>query len=417
MTLSLENWARNVRYSAGSVVAPRSIDELRQAVVGAARVKARGSGHSFNRIADTDGVLVSLEDMPRTIDIDRERRIVRVAGGLRYGDVAQVLDDAGFALPNLASLPHISVAGAVATGTHGSGDRVGPLSTAVASVELMNSTGELLTIRRGDPRFAGAVVSLGALGVVVSLELDVVDRFDVAQTVYESVDADAVVTDLDAVTGLAYSTSLFTTWRDPSRFDRVWLKQRVGTDGPAPDLLFGTARATRDVHPVPGMPSEPCTPQLGVAGAWVERLPHFLLAFTPSVGDELQSEYFVDRASAPAAIAALRDLAPRLAPLALVSEIRTMAPDEQWLSPTLGRDAVALHFTWRSDPAVLEFLPTLEAALADAHARPHWGKLSAWTAADVAAAYPHAGDFMRLRRELDPRGAFTSTYLEHLGLA
>jgi len=413
----LLNWARNVTYTPTEVLAPRSLPELGDALAGAQRAKVKGSGHSFNRVADTEGVLISLTDMPDDLGIDSTSRIVRVPGGLRYGDIVKRLDAAGLALSNLASLPHISVAGAVATGTHGSGDRVPPLSAAVAAVELMTADGEVRTLRRGEADFDGAVVSLGAMGVVVSLELDVVDRFEIAQTVYERVPVDAVLAELDAVTSLGYSVSTFTTWRDPDHFDQVWLKRRADDPVKAPATLLGASRATRSLHPLPGASAVACTPQLGVSGPWFERLPHFLLEFTPSSGEELQSEYFVERGRAVDALAALRALSASIVPLLQVSEIRTMAGDAQWLSPTRGQDTVAFHFTWIADqPRVEALLPVIEEALAPFQARPHWGKLFAARGEAVRAHYPRADRFIDLRDRLDPRGVFLNPYLHEIGL-
>ncbi|BDV31785.1 FAD-binding protein [Microbacterium terricola] len=418
MTAPLTNWARNVEYRPAVLVSPRSVEELRDALAGTTKAKVRGSGHSFNRIADTDGSLISLGAMPSAVEIDHGRRIARVPGGLRYGDVVREIDAAGFAVPNLASLPHISVAGAVATGTHGSGDRVSPLSGAVAAVELMTAGGELRTIRRGDDDFAGAVISLGALGVVVAVELDLVDTFRVAQTVFERVPVDAVLADLGAVTTLGYSTSIFTTWRNPDVFDQVWVKCRAGEASVLPGSLLGGTAATSPLHPLPGVSAEACTPQLGEPGPWFERLPHFLLEFTPSAGDELQSEYFVDRRDAPAALQALRGIADQIAPLLQIAETRTMAGEAQWLSPTLGADTVAFHFTWVADQRAVEaLLPTVERALAPFGARPHWGKLFAMEGDELAALYPDAQRFRDLRERLDPRDVFANAFLERVGLA
>jgi xylitol oxidase len=415
---TLTNWARNVTYRPGEHVAPRSIDELLDVIRGARRAKAMGSGHSFNRIADTDGVLISTRELPSAAVIDRGRGVVRVPAGLRYGDLAVQLEREGLALANLASLPHISVAGAVATGTHGSGDAVPPLSGAVRAVELATSDGELRTIGRGDSDFAGAVVSLGALGVVTALDVEVVDTFEVAQTVYEGVAVEALLENLSGVTGEAYSTSIFTTWRDPDAFGQVWLKRRADDPRPLPETLLAAARATRKVHPLPGVSPDACTPQLGEPGPWHERLPHFLLAFTPSSGDELQSEYFVDRSVATGAIAAVRGMAERIAPLLQVAEMRTMAGERQWLSPTRGRDTVALHFTWVADqPAVEALLPDLESALAPFEARPHWGKLFATRRDRLAELYPRVDEFVALRERLDPRRVFANGFLTGLGLA
>lgn len=413
------NWSGNVAYRASGLEIPASTAELVDLVRGADRIKALGSRHCFNRIADTDGLAVSVAALPRDVRIDADRRVVRAPAGLRYGELAEELDAAGWALPNLASLPHISLAGAVATGTHGSGDAVGTLASAVAAIELVTSDGELLTFRRGDAAFAGAVVSLGALGVVTALELDLVPRFDIAQTVFERLPLEEALAHYDEITSLGYSVSLFTTWDAPDVIDQVWVKRRADAVGALPDDVFGARPAPAKRHPLPGVDAVSCTEQLGSPGPWYARLPHFKLEFTPSNGDELQSEFLVPRRHATAAIEAVRALAPRFAHLVQVTELRTMAADDLWLSPAQGTDATGIHFTWVADqPGVEAVLPELEAALEPFAMRPHWGKL--FTAERLRERlpelYPQWNDFRALRAELDPRGAFANPYLAALGL-
>lgn len=382
-------------------------------------MKALGSRHCFNTIADTDGVHILSSELPAEISIDPGRRIVRASAGLRYGDLAPVLHRERWALANLASLPHISLAGAVATGTHGSGDAVTSLAAAVAGLELLTADGELLTVRRGDPGFEGFVVSLGALGIVTALELDIVPAFEVAQTVYERLPLEAVLDDLDAVTGLGYSVSMFHTWREPDVVDQLWVKRRADAVGALPDEVLGAAKAAVTRHPLPDVSAESCTDQLGAPGPWFARLPHFKLEFTPSNGDELQSEFLVPRRHAVAAIRELRGLAGAVAPLLQVCELRTVAGDDLWLSPAYGTDVLGLHFTWRPDqPGVERLLPAIESALEPLGARPHWGKLFTLDGAAerMPRLYPRWNDFGALRRRLDPRGVFGNGFLARLGL-
>lgn len=398
----LTNWAGNVVFSAGTVHEPRSVDEVHELVAAAAAegraVRALGSRHSFSRVADPgpDGVLVSMRGFDRIISVDRDAMTVTVEGGVRYGELSAALHAEGLALHNLPSLPHITVAGAVATATHGSGDGNGNLATAVRALDLVTPAGELVHVARGDDRFAGSVVSVGRLGVVVRLTLAVEPTFDVAQTLYVDVPFDACVDALDDVMGSAYSVSLFTDYRRDV-IDQVWRKARVGTDAAAPGALFGARPATERLHPVAGVSAESCTEQLGIPGPWADRLPHFRLGFEPSSGDELQSEYFVARADGPAALRAVAALRADLASVLKVSEIRTMAGDDLWLSMAYGHPTTAFHFTWINDePTVMAFLPLLEAALEPFGARPHWGKLTAMPDDRVAALYPRWSEFASL---------------------
>lgn len=414
------NWAGNVVYGAAGLVHPGSIDEVRTALASSERVRMLGTRHSFNDIADTDGVLIALDRMPRVVEVSDARDAVRVSGALRYGDVAPQLEASGLALANLASLPHISIAGAVATGTHGSGDRSGSLATAVRALTIVSADGEVHELRRGDPDFDGAVVSLGALGAVIDLTLDVEPTYAVAQHVYEGPNWDAILADLDAVTGAGTSVSIFSTWQRTDAADQLWVKQRQPDDrvDQRTDVAasLGAVPAAGKRHPILGVDPQACSEQGGVAGEWFERLPHFRLAFTPSAGVELQSEYLVPRRDAIDAIEAVRGLASRIAPLLLVNEIRTVRADELWLSSSFGTDAVGIHFTWRPDEsAVRALLPTLEAALPRS-ARPHWGKISTLDAAEIRARFPRWDDFAALAASYDPDRRLVNRRLELLGL-
>ncbi|MCO1597248.1 FAD-binding protein [Micromonospora sp. RHAY321] len=401
------NWAGNVRYAARAFHRPTSVDELRRLVAGSDRIRAVGTGHSFNRLGDTEGDLVTLAGLPPSIDVDRERARVTVTGALRYGDVAPQLYAQGYALPNLASLPHISVAGAVATATHGSGQTHGNLATSVAGLELVTADGDLLHVDRDTDTFAGMVVGLGALGVVTRVTLDLVPAFEVRQYVRLDLPREA----LDEALGSAYSVSVFTDWRAP-RLREVWRKQ-LADQAPPPADWLGTTAADRPRHPVLGMPAENCTPQLGVPGPWQERLPHFKLGFTPSNGDELQSEYHVPRASAADALAALDEVAHLIAPVLQVCELRTVAADELWLSPNHHRDSFVLHFTWIADAArVLPVVAEVEERLTPFEFRPHWGKVFVTDPATLSTRYPRHRDFTALLTHLDPKGKFRTKDLD-----
>ncbi|WP_182113281.1 MULTISPECIES: D-arabinono-1,4-lactone oxidase [unclassified Actinotalea] len=409
-------WAGNYAYRAATLYRPGSVAELQEVVAAAPRVRALGSRHSFNDVADSDA-LVSLDALPDLVELDAHARTVRVGGGTRYGALAARLHAAGWALHNLASLPHIAVAGAVATATHGSGDRSGNLASAVRGLELVRSDGELVTLGPDDADLAGAVVGLGALGVVVALTLEVEPTYEVAQEVRTGLPWDAVLENLDEITGSADSVSLFTDWRGDA-VGQVWRKTRVAAGAPRDVRHFGAPPAQREMHPLSGVDPRFTTAQRGVPGPWHERLPHFRMEFTPSNGDEIQSEYLVPREHAPDALRAVRAMADRVAPLLLVSEVRTVASDDLWLSTASGRESVALHFTWAPRQADVEaLLPDLEAALAPFDARPHWGKVFADRDRDLARLYPRMADFRALTERMDPRGALRNDYLARHVLA
>jgi xylitol oxidase len=408
MTRTLTNWAGNITYRAEELHRPSSLGELGALVAGSSRVRVLGSGHSFNEIAEpgADGVLLSLTALPPTVDVDTAARTVRVSGGVRYAELARRVHEHGFALHNMASLPHISVAGSVATGTHGSGVTNGSLAAAVREVELITANGSALTIGRDDRRFDGAVTSLGALGVVTALTLDLEPDFEVSQHVFTELPLEGL--DFETVAASAYSVSLFTDWGRPG-FRQVWLKRR--TDRPEPDFPWA-APAAEAMHPVPGMPARNCTQQLGVPGPWHERLPHFRAEFTPSSGAELQSEYLLDRSDALDALHALDAIRDRIAPLLQICEVRTVAADRQWLSPAYGRDTVALHFTWVADTeAVLPVVRLVEEALDPFGPRPHWGKVFTVPPAVLRERSPRLAEFRALADELDPAGTFTNAFV------
>jgi xylitol oxidase len=407
------NWAGNYHYTARELLRPTSVAEVQEAVAAASRVKALGSRHSFNDIADTAGVQLSLDSLPPELTIDPDAGTVTVAAAARYGEIAERLHGAGFGLQNLASLPHISVGGAVATGTHGSGDRTGSLATAVAAIELVTADGGLVSIRRGDPDFDGVVVALGALGVVTRVTLDVEPTFEVRQHVYENLAWSTLYDNLDAVTSAAYSVSLFTDWSERG-IGQVWLKSRVdaGPSAAGEPTFFGASLATRALHPLPGVSADSVSEQGGVPGPWWNRLPHFTLGFTPSNGEEIQTEYLIDRRDVIAATEAVRAIASRIAPHLYMGEIRTIGADRLWLSPSFGRDSIGLHFTWKRTDAVAGLLPLLDAALAPFAARPHWGKVFETDAARFDSLYPKIGEFRRLAERLDPGAKFSNSYRE-----
>jgi xylitol oxidase len=410
------NWAGNYRYGAARLHRPASLEHLQEVVAGASSLHVLGSRHSFNGIGDAED-LISLEvlhtedALTAGVLVDPVARTVSFGGGLKYGELVERLDDEGLALHNLASLPHISVAGAVATATHGSGVRNGNLATAVAAVQLVTSGGELLEFSRGDAEFDGVVVGLGALGVVTRLTLDVQPSFEVRQRVFEGLSFEGLCQHFDEIVSCGYSVSVFTHWEDV--VDQVWVKTRADEPDQLDADLFGATPATADRHVIRGLDPTPCTPQLGRPGRWSDRLPHFRMGFTPSAGEELQSECLLPRSHAVEALEAVRALADKIRPLLLVCEIRTVAADRLWMSMNHAQDSVGLHFTWKPEQGAVEkVLRELEDTLARFGARPHWGKLFAAGATEIAPLYARHADFVRLVERLDPRGAFRNEWLE-----
>jgi xylitol oxidase len=414
---AITNWGGNYTYRAADLLEPASVEELQQLLPTLTHVKALGARHSFNSIADTRGTQISLARFKSTsLDTtDVGHPAVTIGAGVTYGELAPVLHRNGYALPNLASLPHISVAGACATATHGSGLRNQCLSTAVRSLEIVTASGELVQLSRGaTPEiFPGCVVSLGALGIVTSLTLDLVPTFDVAQTVYENLSFDELEHNLLPIFAAGYSVSLFTDWQQ-HRATQVWVKRTLSStaEEPIAETFFGATRQNASLHPIAGVSAENCTEQLGIPGPWHQRLPHFRMEYTPSAGAEIQSEYFVPLTHAADAIRAVEELRDRITPLLFVSELRTIAADDLWLSMAYARDSLAIHFTWHPQPeAVLAVLPQIDSQLAPFAARPHWGKLFTLSAAQVQPLYPRMKAFRELAAQLDPRGTLRNDFL------
>ena len=411
----LTNWAGNLVYGSDRLYSANSLQQVRDYVKRESRLKVLGTRHCFNNIADSRLNLLSLKTMDQVVELDTRAATVAVDAGITYGQLSPYLHNKGFALHNLASLPHISVAGACSTATHGSGEKNGNLATAVSGLEFVTANGELVKLSRQQDgeAFQGAVVGVGAIGVITRLTLDIQPTFMMRQYVYENLPLDKVKEHFDAIESSAYSVSLFTDWQK-QRMNEVWIKSRVedGQSFAAGPTFFGAKLATKNLHPIAELSAENCTEQMGIPGPWFERLPHFRMGFTPSAGKELQSEYFVPRQHAVEAILAVERLRDQISPSLLISEIRAVAADNLWLSPCYKQPCVTIHFTWKQDwPAVSKLLPVIEKELAPFNARPHWGKLFNTSPVALKSIYEKLPDFIQLSAKYDPHGKFRNEFL------
>ena len=443
--MTLRNWSENIRFASAPVHEPRSVEELQEIVRASRKVRVLGARHSFNDAAaidaqvdvdgtqeveeDSSGAYISLEELNAPLEFDHERGTVTCNGGITYGELCTLMHGEGVALHNTASLPHITVAGACSTATHGSGDGNGNLSTAVVGLEMVTADGELksLTLEEDGEVFEGSVVALGGLGVVTRMTLAMEPAFSMQQYVYEDLPSTELYEHFDEIMSGAYSVSLFPDWQD-GMVNQVWFKHRTGplskgndqgaTDPEPVDLglpseVYGARAASTHVHPVPYLSAEGLTLQMGIPGAWHDRLHHFQIDSTPASGDELQTEYFVPRAHAVPALQAVEGLRDRFRSMLWISEIRTVAADRLWLSQSYGTPTVGIHFSWRKNwPVVREVMPLVEEALAPFEVRPHWGKLFSMSPKQVQAAYPRMEDFKRLQQSTDPEGKFRNGYLD-----
>ncbi len=407
-----KNWAGNYSYMAENLHEPGSLDEVRQLVHTLDKQKALGSTHCFNDIADSPKDQISTKKLNKVISLDAENKTLTVEAGARYGDFATSLHDQGFALHNLASLPHISVAGACATATHGSGVNNGNLATQVRSIELVTPDGSVVNLDSTHPDFHAIVVGLGVFGIITKVTLAIENTFDVRQDVFLDLPLESVTSNFDAIMTSGYSVSLFTDWMD-KKVSEVWVKRR--TDSEVTDLgndFYGAKAATKNIHPIAELAAENCTDQMGVPGPWYDRLPHFKMGFTPSAGKELQSEYFIPREHAVDALLAIEEMKDEIYPHIMISEIRAIAADTFWMSPCYHQDCITIHTTWKQkQKEVLALLPKIEAKLAPFNVKPHWGKLFTIEPRILHGRYEKYAEFLALAKMYDPTGKFRNGYL------
>ncbi|QEC66931.1 FAD-binding protein [Panacibacter ginsenosidivorans] len=412
----LKNWAGNLTYSTDKVYYPASVTEVQELVKKYDKLKVLGTRHCFNDIADSKDNLVSTKQLNKIISLEEDAKTVTVEAGIKYGELAPYLDSKGFALHNLASLPHISVAGAITTATHGSGVKNGNLSTAVAAIEFVSADGTLhnLSKTKDGERFNAAVVGLGAIGVLTKVTLNLVPTFTMRQYVYEQLPMAVLNEHFEEIVAAGYSVSLFTDWQS-GNINEVWIKTKDGDEmkfDPKADF-FGAKAATKNMHPIAALSAENCTEQMGVSGPWYERLPHFKMGFTPSSGVELQAEYFIPKQHAVEAIFAIAKLGKEIGPHLFITEIRTMAADDLWMSPCYKQDSVTIHFTLKQEiPEVMNLLPVIEKALEPFKAKPHWGKLFTHTHAQLANRHKKMHAFVGTLKDYDPKGKFRNAFLD-----
>ena len=398
------NWAGNVRYGTNRWLNIESVEQLQEFVKKQNSLKALGSRHCFSRIADNAHQLISLRSMNRMLDIDETEKTVSVEAGITYSKLGPELDRQGYALHNLASLPDISVAGAIATATHGSGSKNGNLASAVAEIELVTADGELRTLSRQKDadEFLGAVVHLGALGIVTRVKLDIQPTFRVNEYTYQGLKKNILYEKFSQIMNSAYSVSLF-TYRNKDGFAnwpwatvRLKVQEEAGFEA-KPELFGARLDARRNT-----------------TGSWWERLPHFAIGDVAAKGNELQTEYFVAMEHAVDAIKAVATLADRIQPLLHASELRTVAADKLWMSTCYEQQSLAIHFTWKPDQeGVANLLPEIEKRLAPFEARPHWGKLFFMGSKTLEDRYDRLADFRRLVSRYDPEAKFGNAFLRN----
>jgi alditol oxidase len=411
----LKNWAGNLEYSTDNVFYPTSAEEIQQLVKKFSKVKALGTRHCFNTIADSKDNLISMRDMNKILSLDTKTNTVTIEGGINYGQLCPYLNAKGYALHNLASLPHISVAGACTTATHGSGVKNGNLATAVAAMEFIMANGDIvyLSKEKDGEQFNAALVGLGAIGIITKLTLNLQPTFMMRQYVFEKMPMSQLKEHFDAIVSAGYSVSLFTDWQSDF-INEVWIKSRMDDKANSKPMteFYGAKRATKNLHPIAALSAENCTEQMGLPGAWYERLPHFKMGFMPSSGKELQAEYFVPRQHAVEAILAVAKLGKQIGPHLFITEIRTIDADNLWMSPCYKQPCITIHFTWKQEwDEVIKLLPVIEKELAPFKPRPHWGKIFTIQVKELDSRYEKFNDFKKLVTNYDPQGKFRNDFL------
>jgi xylitol oxidase len=411
----LVNWSGNLKYSTDKIEYPSSVEEVQQLIKKHDKLKVLGTRHCFNTIADTEHIFISSRKLNKVVALDESARTVTVEGGMKYGELSPVLNEKGYALPNLASLPHISVAGAITTATHGSGVKNGNLASPVAALEIVTADGSVVTLSEKDgDEFNAAVVGLGAIGMITKVTLKLQPTFKMRQYVYEHLPMTQLKLHFDEIVSAGYSVSLFTDWQTEN-INEVWIKsvEDDNANSESKSDFFGAKPATKNLHPIAELSAENCTEQMGVLGTWYERLPHFKMGFTPSSGKELQAEYFVPTQHAVDAILAVQKMGKQIGPHLFISEIRTIDADNLWMSPSYKQASVAIHFTWKQEwNAVSKLLPVIEKELAPFNVKPHWGKLFTLSSKTLASRYQKLADFKELISKYDPTKKFRNEFLD-----
>ncbi|WP_157095406.1 D-arabinono-1,4-lactone oxidase [Hoyosella altamirensis] len=429
MVTQWQNWARTVTAYPARVLRPRSVEELREIVRSAAAagttVRAWGSGHSFTATAATADWALDLSDFRGFTDIDLPRRQVTVKAGTCLQELNNSLHVLGLALANLGDIDTQTIAGAISTGTHGTGARLGGLATQVVGLELVQTSGEILRCSAEVNRetFDAARVSLGALGVISTVTLQCVPRFVLAaderpellEAVLESID-------LEVETNDHFEFFMFPYGR------RALVKRNNRTDAaPRPlsrvaefisyDLVenraFGAVCRLGRVLPATVQPTGRVIDAVLSPRAYRDW--SYRVFATPRRVRMVESEYAIPRAALAGVLAELRALYSRLPePVMFPVEVRFSAADDIWLSPAYGRDTAYVAVHQFEGMSYEKYFHEFEAIARGAEGRPHWGKMHSLDREALADLYPRFRDFTRVRDAVDPDRTFRNVYTDQV---
>lgn len=426
------NWAGNQRSTAALVVRPRTVDEVADAIRAAAdagrKVRAAGSGHSFTGAALTDGHRIDLTDLDTGVHVDTARRLVTVPAGMTLHALNDLLATHGLALPNLGDIDRQALAGAIATGTHGTGTRLHGIASAVTGLTLVLADGTVLecSAQRHTDVFEAARVGLGALGVVTEVELQCVPAFRLHAVerpepllpLLERVQEEADAHDHFELYWFPHTDRTMTKRNNrveegaavpgPLPAWRAWVDDELMANGLFEQVNRVAARWPATVPTMAQVTGRAQTAREFTDVSWRVFCSRRAVRF-------VESEYAVPRAAVRDVVLALKDWVDRHdEALPFPVEVRLLAADDVWLSTSHGRDTayVAVHQYHRMQYA--RYFAAFEAIVAEHAGRPHWGKLHTLDAERLRPLYPRFDDFLAVRRKLDPTGLFGNAYLERV---
>ncbi len=420
--MQIRNFGRNLQFTPDRYVRVRSVEELQSVVREGKRIRPVGAAHSWSPAFVTDDTVVSLDRMRAVRSIDRERMQVTVEGGMRLRELSRVLDQQGLALANLGSIDAQAVAGVIATGTHGTGAGFRCLGAQVARLELIDGTGRSVTLERGQPELDGAVVGLGALGIIHAVTFDVVEAFrlhdrtasEPFDEVIERLDAEIAENDHFKVWWFCPESEAivyrYQRTKEPPNDSRVrrWFKERVIAVAVYRSLL--ALGQLRDRRWIPRF-NRFLTRE---AGRPLDRItPSYIGFLTPSPPVHRETEWAFDVADAKPLLREYRRLLPTDGhTYNFIQELRFSKADDLWMSPAYGRDSIWLSLYnvdrhhWDAQLAKFE-------AFAREHGgRPHWGKEATFDRDYLRSQYPRFDDFVALARKFDPEGKFRNPWLD-----
>uniref|UniRef100_A0A915D0Y3 FAD-binding PCMH-type domain-containing protein n=1 Tax=Ditylenchus dipsaci TaxID=166011 RepID=A0A915D0Y3_9BILA len=416
----LLNWGGNFNFSTQDIKYPTTTAGVQQLVKECkGKIRPVGTRHSFSEIANTNDTLICLVHMNLILSVDPSVPSVTVQAGITYTDLIPFLQSIGLAIPMMASLGEISIAGAINTAVHGSGAGIGNLATQVLGLQMVLADGSVVQYSKGqnDTELAAATVGLGALGIVTQVTLQAQPTYNLAINVFENMDMSVLDTQLYNITHSGYAINMWSTFGTPGVLDQVWITTKVDSNGVNAygnvSQLYGAPAATAQSSPIAALPPTYVVPQMGIVGPYYERLTDYDLGLSGQEGQQTQSEYYVDFDDFVPALKALQTLSAEINAVVYVALFRITEKDELWMSPQYKKTTMAIHFSWQPKlDQVMALLPKIEAALAPFNPIPHWGKLYTLKPEQYLPLLPKYPEWREQVELHDPTHKFRNKWLE-----